>query len=143
MWWKKRLPFTMISIPMLSVAILDCSRDSAMGIYEIRPAQTLSREEIHSMVEILRGFLMALQANRQDFRVFDTLDALRARFGEAAEVMLDPNVLYHPMDEIMQLIPQRMDLILDTWLPQENAYGTVHFQEEGVEFLAENLLGAA
>jgi len=143
MWLKKRLPFTMISIPMLSVAILDCSRDSAMGIYEIRPSQPLSREEIHSMIEILRNFLVALQANREDFRMLDTLDALRARFGEAAEVMLDPNMIYHPMDEIMNLMPQRMDLILNTWLPQENAYGTVHFQEEGVEFLAENLLQQA
>ena len=128
---------------MLSVAILDCERDSAMGIFEIRPTQPLSREEIHSMVEILRNFLAALQANREDFRVFDTLDQLRARFGEAAEVMLDPNVLYHPMDQIMELMPHQMDLILDTWLPEENAYGTVHFQEEGLEFLAENLLGLA
>lgn len=126
--------------PMLSVAILDCERDSAMGIFEIRPTQPLSREEIHSMVEILRAFLIALQANREDFRVFDTLDALRARFGEAAEVMLDPNVLYHPMDQVMHMIPHQMDLILDTWLPEENAFGSVHFQEEGVEFLAENLL---
>ena len=128
---------------MLSVAILDCDRNSAMGIFEIRPAQPLSREEIHSMVEILRDFLAALQVDREDFRIFDTLNALRDRFGEAAEVMLDPNVLYYPMNKIMELMPRRMDLILDAWMPEENAFGSVHFQEEGVEFLAENLLQQA
>jgi hypothetical protein len=140
---EKEDAFTMLSIPMLSVAILDCEDSSMMGIFEIHPTQPLSREEIHSMVETLRAFLIALQANREDFRVFDTLDALRARFGEAAEVMLDANVLYHPMDTLMEMLPHQMDLILDMWVPQENAYGSVHFREEGVEFLAETLLGMA
>jgi hypothetical protein len=135
---EKEIAFTMIFI-----AILDCIHDSAMGLYEIELNQSLSREEIHSMIEILRNFLVALQANREDFRMHATLDLLQARFGEAAHVRLNLNMVDRPYDEIMEIMPQQMDLILDTWLPEENAYGSVHFQEEGVEFLAENLLGLA
>ena len=132
---EKEVAFTMISI-----AILDCIHNAAMGIYEIDLNQPLSREEIHSMIEILRNFLAALQANREDFRMHSTLDELQARFGEAAHVRLNLNMVDRHYDEIMEIMPRQMDLILDTWMPEENAYGTVHFQEEGVEFLAENLL---
>jgi hypothetical protein len=137
------LRYSMLSIHKFAIAILDCEDGSVMGIFEVCPTQSLSREEIHSMVEILRNFLAALQVNRAGFCVFDALNTLRDRFGEAAEVMLDPNVLCHPMDTIMEMLPQQMDLILHNWLPHENAYGTVHFQDEGVEFLAENLLQQA